>query len=99
MKKAFCTIGMVTGIIIIFLGIYMTFVVSNKYGANYVDRVEFGADYYTHQYAATKTVSDDINSLAHYMGRIIQTTGLLISISGGSVLCYFGCKLADSLET
>lgn len=103
MKKKFSIAGIVVGVLIILLGLYLAFGYSDYvFNGSSTYSYTFGADYYTEQYAATENAADNILALGNYLRYVIDflfvAVGLLFSAMGGAVVCYFGCKLADVNE-
>jgi hypothetical protein len=101
MKKFFSVVGIVLGIVIIILGLYLAFGhKSFKYtGAETLGYV-FGADFYTEEYSATENAADNILALGNYLAEVTKfilfVIGLLFSAFGGVIVCHFGCKLSNA---
>ena len=89
MKKIFCVIGIIVGMIIIILGFV---VLGLDTGSSYISSAEFGADFYTYCYKAIKIAADNVISMAKIVNRGIAF--LLIAI-GATDICIFGYKLVD----
>ena len=73
-KFIVCIVGILFGCFIIIYGITND---SHRY-LSYVDTVEFGADYYTEQHAATVAVADNLCDIYCQINDIAQITFLTI---------------------
>ena len=100
MRKTFRTVGMVLGIVVVVLGLYLAFGFGESYRGSSTYSYSFGADYYTEQYQATENAADNILALGEYIDSLasfgLKVTGLIIAAFGGIVTCYFGCKKTDA---
>ena len=99
MKKAFSIIGLISGIAIICLGLYIAFSLSNSYNGDTAEYASFGADFYTYEYKATKIAASNVKSLGEYLEKIVSIAGYFIAVMGVATSCYFGCKLGEKQET
>ena len=103
MKKTFRTVGMVLGIVVVVLGLYLAFSFGESYHGSSTYSYSFGADYYTEQYQATENAADNILALGEYIDSLasfgLKVTGLIIAAFGGIITCYFGCKKSDAQIT
>ena len=99
MKKTFSIIGIILGIVIVVVGLYTAFGFKGYYSGTSTSSYTFGADFYTEQYTATEHAADNILSVGHYLDDVVEfafkAIGLFIAVLGGTITCYFGCKLAD----
>ncbi len=91
--KKFCTIGIVTGVVLVILGVVMlglsAKVVYRAYDSS------FGGDFYTYQYRATVRIGETIE----FIGSSAFLAGGIGTIAFGIlVICYFGCKLQSVSE-
>ena len=103
MKKMFRTVGMILGIVVVVLGLYLAFGFGESYHGSSTYSYSFGADYYTEQYQATENAADNILALGEYIDSLVsfglKVTGLIIAAFGGIITCYFGCKKTDAQIT
>ena len=90
MKKTFSIIGIVVGAIVIVFGFI---VMGLDTGSSYLYSTEFGGDFYTYSYKATRIAAENVNALAEIVNKGIAF--ILIAI-GATDICVFGCKLADA---
>ena len=63
MRKAFRTVGMVLGIVVVVLGLYLAFGFGESYRGSSTYSYSFGADYYTEQYQASEAKQDKAKAL------------------------------------
>lgn len=86
MKKAFSIIGILVSVAVIIMGITL----GNEGVSSYVRDAEFGADFYTYIYSATRTSAMRIaeNTIAMY-----KCFGFLLIALGSLSLCGFACNL------
>ncbi|MBR0146159.1 MAG: hypothetical protein IJM25_05790 [Eubacterium sp.] len=100
MKKAFSIIGMIMGLALMGVGIYMFLGFEEKYIGYSPMSIKFGGDYYTEQYAVTRHVADNVNELGEFMEESIgfgfKAGGLIVALLGGIVVCFFACKAAEN---
>lgn len=105
MKKAFSLIGIISGLVVILLGILvMTGVfgartdyassASYTYDSGYAT---FGADFYNYVVnnaeeaaSASRTVASNLNSIAGFLKTVC---GIMLMAFGLFMVCLFGCKL------
>lgn len=103
MKKFFCIAGMLVGVAFLIVGIYMLTGVGESFSYSRTPDYQFGADYYTEQYAATRNASDNIVSVGKLLSREFETgmqvLGLVVMCFGAGVICYFGCKISEKSGT
>ncbi len=92
MKKIFSIVGIAVGAMIIIFGIVM---IGMSIGSSYLLSTEFGADFYTYSYRATKAAADNVRALSRIAR---EGFGFLLIAIGATDVCAFGCKLADSLD-
>lgn len=87
MKKT-CLVGIVTGVILVILGVIMLGISVNvRYNAV---NTSFGGDFYTYQYRATIEIGETIE----FIGSSAFLVGGIGTIAFGVlVICYFKCKL------
>ena len=101
MKKIFCIVGIIVGVIMIIMGFSVHGIQETT---NYYlpDAFSFGADYYTDQYEATRDTALNIAYLGYdiqdYFNYGIATLGKFFGLLGAVVVCFFGYKLGGALE-
>ena len=110
-KKAFSVTGIVVGAFIIFMGILvmagslggavrLSEAVPPSYDSGYA---MFGADFYNYvsnnAAQAAKASSKIAYNLYEIAGLLKNTLGLLLMAFGAFMICFFGCKLPDKLQT
>ena len=71
-KKTWDIIGALLGLAILIVGVIFAIVPPESYRANSVDRISFGADYYTEQYNATRVAVDNTAVTANNLREIGQ---------------------------
>ena len=101
MKKAFAIAGMIVGLLFIVLGIVAMVGPSNTYfNGSHTRDVEFGADFYTYQYEATKDVADDVTKLGNFLEKefdfIWIIVGGIVILTGAAIVCKNGIVLAEA---
>lgn len=73
-----------------------------EFNAVSTEGYQFGADYYTEQYAATKNASDNVARVGNYLEKTINAAaagvGVLLLGLGLADIAYFGMKLAAENE-
>lgn len=101
MKKIFCIVGIIVGVIMIIMGFSVHGIQETT---NYYlpDAFSFGADYYTDQYEATRDAALNVAYLGYdiqdYFNYGIATLGKFFALLGAVVVCFFGYKLGGALE-
>jgi len=100
MKKSFSIVGIVLGIGIFFLGLYLALGDSGDgFSGSKTLSYSFGGDYYTEQYEATENAANNILSLGIYLENVARlaffSVGLILALLGGVIMCHFVCKLSD----
>ncbi len=89
MRKTFSTVGMILGIVIVVMGLYLAFGFSSSYNGTSTSSYSFGADYYTEQYQATENAADNIMALGEYQEKLVDFSfkiiGLIVSAFGGVI--------------
>ena len=103
MKKMFRAVGMILGIVVVVLGLYLAFGFGESYHGSSTYSYSFGADYYTEQYQATENAADNILAIGEYIDSLVsfvlKAAGLIIAAFGGIITSYFGCKKTDAQIT
>ena len=61
--KSNCIFGIVIGLLIVAAGLYLAFGFSGSYIGNDSGTAEFGADFYTYQYRATRNAATNVENL------------------------------------
>ena len=101
MKKIFCIVGIIVGVVMIIMGFSVHGIqdVPNYYTP---EAFSFGADYYTDQYEATRDTALNVAYLGYdiqdYFNYGIATLGKFFGLLGAVVVCFFGYKLGGALE-
>ncbi len=101
MKKIFCIVGIIVGVVMIIMGFSVHGIqdVPNYYTP---EAFSFGADYYTDQYEATRDTALNVAYLGYdiqdYFNYGIATLGKFFAMLGAVVVCFFGYKLGGALE-
>lgn len=96
-EKTWNLIGVILGLAVIVVGLVFMFTPAHSYSTNSTDYATFGADYYTYQYSATRTVASNAavtannlrelgEKLAVYAGTFFMILGALISLNYGKKL-------------
>ncbi len=101
MKKIFCIVGIIVGVVMIIMGFSVHGIqdVPNYYTP---EAFSFGADYYTDQYEATRDTALNVAYLGYdiqdYFNYGIATLGKFFALLGAVVVCFFGYKLGGAME-
>lgn len=90
MQVIYCIIGQAAGIYSLILGIDGI----SFYGHNYLDKITFGADFYTEIYAATKAAASSIIALGDVMEKFANAFLICIGIF---MLAFFGLSLFKAI--
>lgn len=91
MKKTLNTVGVLVGIVVMILGVYILFTPAEHFYTDSAKSYKFGADYYTEQYEATRIAAQNTavtannireigNKLAQYAGFAFIAAGAIITI-------------------
>ena len=98
-KKIFCILGMISGIAAAGIGLYMAFGFSGDFSGNFTKMAEFGADFYTYQYDATRNAAENTRILGNFLESAARfaflTGGLITAAAGIAVFCFFGYKYTE----
>jgi len=101
-EETFNIMGVIVGIIIIVAGCYVILNPAETYSTSPLNSYTFGADFYTEQYAATKTAAGNAavaaNNLRELGGKLALYYGMTFVFSGILVCLSYGKKLACSNE-
>lgn len=90
MQVIYCIIGQAAGIYSLILGIDGI----SFYGHNYLDKITFGADFYTEIYAATKAAASSIIALGDVMEKFANA---FLICTGIFMLAFFGLSLFKAI--
>ncbi len=70
--KSNCIFGIVIGLLIVAAGLYLAFGFSGSYIGNDSGTAEFGADFYTYQYKATRNAATNVENLGLFTRDVAQ---------------------------
>lgn len=103
-NKLFPGIGILAGVVMIVAAIMIGTIPTRDIEFNSIstEGYQFGADYYTEQYAATKNASDNVARVGNYLEKAINAAaaGVCVLLLGLGLadIAYFGMKLAAENE-
>lgn len=100
-RMTYAIAGVIAGIVTIILGIIFMINPPETFRTHSVDRVTFGGDYYTEEYAATKAAGDNAAIVANNLREIGETNakyaGTFFIVFGFVLVLVFGEK-ADLIK-
>lgn len=98
--KSNCIFGIVIGLLIVAAGLYLAFGFSGSYIGNDSGTAEFGADFYTNQYKATRNAATNVENLGLFTRDVAQfgfrAGGLVVAGLGLAISCLFAVKLEEA---
>ena len=101
-RMTYSLIGLITGIITIVVGVVFLVNPPDFSTTKSVDRLTFGADFYTEEYSATKVAGDNVAVVADNLEIIAKTNakyaGTFFIVSGFVLFLLYGEKI-DNIRT
>ena len=99
-KNTFAVFGILIGLAMVAVGVIISVQSRPAFSGHSTSSAKFGADFYTDEFEATKNASDNVMEVGRFINKAYDSSvtflGIFVSLIGGAVVCYFGCKINDS---